>query len=445
MKTVRKLLSIACIALIFACSTEEPENNIIAITPGPPEEEPTPPAQPLLVTYLTVIVDNDYNTNTIPSEDWILVHRENGDLYNYVPLQNGNTVVLEALDTVNLANMTVTKLRVNDFGNKLSYNLQSFGKIQPGRTWTLSGFAASTPLTDLGQVDITVNNVTAWNSYSLTNTQDYSPPSELSQYAAFNPGFDPNIIDINGFTYKQTTDYLMTVIDGNWVPTYSLINGLTDGATITLDGSTQFSAFDQVIAVPVNSTLNNFSYGVSALNAFTNSRFQLYWTSTPNPNYVAGTSSSFSVGYLNAYQDYETNISMGNPNFSYNYSKKGSPIANGDVVFPTATVTLNDTMFTTYDFTSTASPITNASRWGGGMPTDSYKIDWIVYGPTDEIPSIGEMPLVDFPDLDFANISFISTRLFTQGDGYDIYTGSIFGDGTTTNYNPVQEWFEFKP
>lgn len=442
MKTIKKLLSIACISLIFSCSTEEPETNTIAVQP---EEEPLPPAIPALATYLTIIVAPDYNTNAVPSEDWILVHRENGDLYNYVPLQNGNTIVLEALDTVNLANMTVTKLRVNDFGNKLSYNLQSFGKIQPGRTWTLSGVGTNTPLIGLGQVDITVNNVPSWNSYSLTNTQDYSPPSELSQYMAFNPGFDPSIIDLNSFTYKQTNDYLMTVIDANWVPTYSWINGLTDGANITLDGSTQFSAFDQVISVPVNSAVNKFSLGVSALNSVTNSRFQLYWTSTPNPNYVAGTSTSFSLGYLNAYQDYETNITMEDTNRFYSYRKKGNAIAVGDVVFPSATVTINNDMFTTYDFTGTANQIINTSRWGGGAPTDSYKIDWTVYGPTGEIPSIGEMPLVDFPDLDFANISFTSARLFTQGDAYDIYTGSIFGDGMATSFNPVQEWFEFKP
>lgn len=170
-------------------------------------------------------------------------------IFNYVPLQNGNTVVLEALDTVNLANMTITNLRVNDFGNKLSDNVMSFGKIQPGLTMTLSGFGPSTPLTDLGQVDITVNNVPGWNSYSLTNTQNHSP-SELSLYQSFNPGFDPSIIDINGFTFKETTDYIMTVIDSNWVPTYSLLNGLTDGASITLDGSTQLNTFDQVTSIP---------------------------------------------------------------------------------------------------------------------------------------------------------------------------------------------------
>ncbi len=444
MKPINKLVSLLCFSLLFSCSNEEPENNLIAITPDPIEEEPTPPVPPAMVTYLTIVVDNNYNTNTVPSEDWILIHRENGDLYNYVPLQNGGTVVLEAQDTVNLANMTVTKLRVNDFGNKLSYNLQSYGKIQPGRTWTLSGFAPSTPLTDLGQVDITVNNVPAWNSYTLTNTQDHSP-SELSQYMAFNPGFDPNIIDINGFSYKQTTDYLMTVIDANWVPRYSLINGLTDGANIALDGNTQLSAFDQVISVPIDGSVNNFSYSVSALNTVTNSRFQLYWTSTPNPNYVAGTSTSFSLGYLNAYQDYETNISMGDDHYAYNYRKKGNPVATNDVVFPSATVIINDDMFSGYDFSSTANQMINASRWGGGTQTDSYKIDWIIYAPTDEIPVIGAMPLVDFPDLVFTNISFVTARFFTQGDAYDLYTGRIFGDATTTNFNSVEEWFDFIP
>ena len=424
--------------LLLGCSNSEPE--VIEIIQEEIEEQQQ---QPALVPYLTIVVGNNYNTNSIPSEDWILVHRENGDLFNYTPLQNGNTVVLEALDTVNLANMTITKLRINDFGNKLSYNLESYGKMQPGRTWTLNGLTASTSLTEIGQVNIDVNNIPSWNSYTLTNIQDHVQ-SELSQYMAYNPGFDPSIIDINGFAYKQTNNYIMTVIDQNWVPRYAQLNGLTDGTSITLDGSTQFSAFDQEIAIPLNTSVNEFSYNVSALNPNTNSLFQLYWTSTPNPNYVAGSSTAFSLGYLNAYLQYETNITMGNTNYVYNYGKKGAPVSANDVNFPSATVTVSNNIFPTYAFTSTANQLINGSRWGGGTQTDPYKIDWIVYGPTNQVPIINEMPLVDFPELDFANISLISSRMYTQGDAYDIHTGRIFGDGTATTFNPVQEWFDYK-
>ena len=136
---------------------------------------------------------------------------------------------------------------------------------------------------------------------------------------------------------------------------------------------------------------------------------------------------------------------MGNTNVNYNNSKKGGPVTTGEVVFPSATITINDNTFVAYDYTSTANQITNASRWGGGAQNDPYKIDWIIYGPTDENPLIGEMPLVDFPELDYANISFLSARMFTQGDTYDIYTARIFGDGTTSSFNPIEEWFDFKP
>jgi len=443
MTTINKILTFIFLIALSSCTTEEPENNVIAVDPNPVEEEPAP-VNPVMITYLTVNVDANYNTNTIPSEDWILVHKENGDLFNYVPLQNGGNIILEALDTVNLANMTVTKLRVNDFGNKLSYNIQSYGKLQPGRVLSLTGFTSNAPLTDLGQVDINVSNVPLWNSYTLTNTQDHSP-TELSAYMAYNPGFDANTIDITNFAYKQSNDYLMTVIDSNWNPSYHWINGLTNGASITLDGSTQFSAFDQVVTVPVNSSINNFSSNVSAMNAITNSRFNLYWSSTANPNYVAGTSSSFGIGYLNAYQDYETNISMGNDNYNYSFRKKGSQVTTGEVVFPTESVTITDNSFANYNYSTNVNHVVNTSRWGGGTQTDTYKIDWVIYGPNSDIPSINEMPLVDFPDLDFANVSFISAKLITEGDAYTNYTGRIFGDATITTFNPIEAWFSFQP
>lgn len=58
--------------------------------------------------------------------------------------------------------------------------------------------------------------------------------------------------------------------------------------------------------------------------------------------------------------------------------------------------------------------------------------------PTDESTQILEMPpVIDFPHLDFANISFSASRMVTQGDNYDIYTGQFFGDGVATTFNPV--------
>lgn len=437
MKTINKTISLLLILLSFACSNSEPE--IIQIIQEEEEEQ----QQPTLVPYLTIVVDNNYNTNSIPSEDWIMVHSENGDLYNYTPLQNGNTLVLEALDTVNLANMTITKLRVNDFGNKLSYHLESYGKVQPGRTWTLNALTQSSTLTELGQVDITVNNMPSWNSYTLTNTQDHSI-SELSQYMAYDPGFDPNIVDINSFSFKQANNYLMTIVDNNWVPKYSNLNGLTNGNNITVDGGTVFNSYDQLVPITISSSINAFSFNVSALNTNTNTHFQLYWTSTPNPNYVPGSSTSFNLGYLTAYQEYETNLTMNSSNIYYSFNKKGSPITTGEVAFPTATVTVTDDELPNYSFSTTANPLMNASRWSGGIATDPYSINWTVYGPTDESPQILEMPpVIDFPHLEFANITFSASRIFTQGDNYDIHTGRIFGDGTATTFNPIQEWFDY--
>lgn len=52
----------------------------------------------------------------------------------------------------------------------------------------------------------------------------------------------------------------MTVMDANWLIYSTLINGLIDGAAINLDVSTQFTAYDQLADVPVNSDLIALSY-----------------------------------------------------------------------------------------------------------------------------------------------------------------------------------------
>ena len=136
---------------------------------------------------------------------------------------------------------------------------------------------------------------------------------------------------------------------------------------------------------------------------------------------------------------------MGNDNYNYSFRKKGSQVTTGEVVFPTETVTITDNSFANYTYSTNANHIVNTSRWGGGTQTDTYKIDWVIYGPNSDIPSINEMPLVDFPDLDFANVSFISARLYTEGDAYTDFTGRIFGDATITTFNPVEAWFSFQP
>ena len=79
-KKINKLWVLACISLFVACTNEEPETLPIASQPNEPVVEKPAPANPVLAPYLTIIVDTNYNTNTIPSEDWILVHKENGDL-----------------------------------------------------------------------------------------------------------------------------------------------------------------------------------------------------------------------------------------------------------------------------------------------------------------------------------------------------------------------------
>lgn len=442
MKTVLKMLAVAFLFVLSAC-TEEAE--VLPVVEPAVGATPATPPVPVLVTYLTVVVEPSHNMQSNPSEDWIFIHTEDGQLYHHEQIVNGQTYTLQALDNVNLANMTVTGLRINDYSTQKSYNLTSYGKLQPGRTWTFKDRFVSTNLASLGQVDITVTDMPNWNSYTLSNIMKHSP-SDLSAYKSWDPNFDPTVIEVKGFSYKETDDYLMTVIDANWMPSYKWINDLTNGADITLDGSTEFAAYDQIATIPLDNTINNFSFNVSGINATSGEEFGLYWTTTANPSYIAGSSASFGIGYLNDYQVYKTQMYIGNDNYAYSFSKKGSPVTTADVNFSEIPVTYNNTSsIATYDYNTATSHIMNSSMWiGGGGISDTYSINWFVFAPNSETAKILEMPVTDFPELDFANISFNSTTLVTQGDDYDTYTGFQFGDGTATS-GPVQESTQIIP
>ena len=56
MTTINKILTFVFLIALSSCTTEEPENNVIAVDPNPVEEEPAP-VNPVMITYLTVNVD----------------------------------------------------------------------------------------------------------------------------------------------------------------------------------------------------------------------------------------------------------------------------------------------------------------------------------------------------------------------------------------------------
>lgn len=97
---------------------------------------------------------------------------------------------------------------------------------------------------------------------------------------------------------------------------------------------------------------------------------------------------------------------MGDDDHSYINSKKGNAITTGEVVFPSPVATINNAIFPSYYFAGTANQIIHASKRKCGTQADPYKIDWTVNDPDNEVSIIMELPLVNFPALDFVNFSY---------------------------------------
>lgn len=410
-------------------SEREPVNNE---EPSPePEEEQEEETEPQLETIFT------YNANTQMiadfEETWILLHDEKGNLIDYKQEVSGESLIFEAMDTLQIEELSISKfvaLKSEFSGNYIIY---TYGKVSKGQVWNEA--SAQNQTFSEGHISLTVSNIENWEEYSFYNTDGHGRYMDRYFQSSAENDNDPTNLNLNNFAFnKDNNNYLLSIIDADTNPKYMWINDIEDGQEISIDGSTQLKDFETIINLPIPETATGYMYSTSAIDKTEDINLQLY-----NVLYSSHFNNveNIKLGYLEEFDNFHTGIGFSFENYNYYYSQPEGMLAIENINPVEPQVTFEGTLFSDFSFSSNQDYVNYKAFWSTtsmdeGIPNRTV---WDITSPNGFFPRITEFPEElknKYPALAIEELELSNTTLYLKNSPWSDYISGLFGTTSTT-------------
>lgn len=300
------------------------------------ESELTEPISEVYYTYKT-----GCHLETSKTDDFLIIHRENGDLLDYKSFEAGDILTFETLDTEIPDKMTVTKLSVYKFeanGNEQTeHSIVTQTEVLKGtiidHTCVKTTIDPSPQNPTNGSFDLSIINIPA-------SDNEFPIIDMSSSFDARSSGFKGSIV--NGLANYEATatfresgaNFLISVLDRNNELKYYFLQNFEDGMDIILDYS-EFNYFDSYIDIDVPGSYKTQLTDVEGLTNDTDNKG--YRQIMPGSQRMT----PFKLGYLNRFNKFVTFLQIEFNDYGYHFLKAGTK--------PTAIVIPDKPMFSVQD------------------------------------------------------------------------------------------------
>lgn len=412
--------------MFFGCTKDAPQ--VPETDSGNPIEKE--PIEPVNMVYFTLNVSENY----IPegTEEWIIIHDENGNLVDHKRVTNGNSINFENLSTRTPQTYSVTRFRHLLFSSGTSrFFLDTYPDISYGAVWNYK--YNNEPIkrelnpTVPGSFSINVNNIPPTYNFNLSALQVYDA------YGGYIDLSYTNRLQILEIPLRETSNYILSIIDGHNELKYTLLENVKNEDSWTLDYN-QFLDFDQYVAIDLPNQNIKYNYIINGLEEDVEYpgnygfEYQSNVSHFNSPPYRT----ELKLGYLDSFAKYKTwfGITMEDENYSYRYYKQGErPIGIKIPEKPNFNI-IGETVYDFY-FTSLSEYQFKASYWRvveetgdiapeyGGKNPDATA--WTIYADRGTNPKIAEFPeelTIKFPNLNVENLEYQKTTLYLISDSY---------------------------
>ncbi|MBA4745466.1 MAG: hypothetical protein H2058_09410 [Muricauda sp.] len=432
--------------ICYGCSKDESQQPNPNPTGG---EEPTnenPEEQePEMVTYFTF----EALTNTGDTDDWIIIHDENGLLLDFKPFEFGDMFEFQVSEEETQPNnLTITLFNYkNSVEGEMLHTIKSYPNISAESHWKYTPNAGANndpprnPST--GSFNVTVENVSPkyrWISDRQGILVATSGPDL--------PGFTSNYTHENIPIYDNP-DFFFTIYDSSNNLKYHSIENVSDGDDIILDYS-DFKSFDSYLEVTLPNTTS--TYKLSSISAvfdddqsvsLRGGKFTSYFFADAEPPVP------LKLGYLDAYSKYLSIISYYTDEFAYAYTKFGDKPES--IIIPeNKSITVLDESIYNYQFETNLDYQMKDVLWEvkeGERYVDLIQTNWNVVSAPDFSGTIGEIPeeiQQAYPNLRIEDLNLTSTSLHLDFINYtDLIQVEFITPDLKTYYKP-HEYFQFK-
>lgn len=383
-----KSIFISLLAVTFACDNSNED------------------ATPKETALLTLAVDASYPSDE--TDDWIIVHSEDGTLLASESFQNNQELEI-VTDKPFQGKMTITHLRYATFndGTK-SYYLNSYTNIEKGKHIVLKGTSPVPGMT--GKFNVSVSNVSPYE-YSLLSLSSFSS----------NWNGSTGILDMQSETYAGMKKQIATVSSGN-ILKYKVLDNIQPGGKYSFSFN-DMTPFEQKVtfAFPQSNSLNVFVYA--------NESEPTYWNShLLDMRYISRSPTGVVTSYTNSMTNYTTQLLIYYTGYMYTYLNRG-PIPDGNVIWPQKS-DFNVTEKSLFNFSATTSKsyVWRNSAWGYQDATNKIRVSWSVSAPSGN-QKINELPteiINVHPALSLNNLKYSVTTFYTESPPYELFFDNAF-------------------
>ena len=382
--------------LIFAFACDDGDNAI-------PEKK----------SLLTLTVDASYAID--PSDDWIIVHGEDGSLLASESFETDQELEL-VTDKPVPGKITVTHLRYFMQNDNKFYFATSHANIEKGKHMILK-LNVGKSLEQTGKLNVAVSNVASPDHNSLSSRVGFSGTSSWAS--------DTQVLKIQSPTFAGASKHIVTVCDGLSLKHRVLDNVQpNDSYSFSLD---DMEPFDQTIdfTFPQSDYVILYVQGSEPDATLNPNAYSLIAHSTLDIH------STIKAGYLNSLTNYRTRLYVKYSDYSYEYVYLGA-IPDGNIAWPQKSdFNISEKSFTNFSATASKSYVWRKSSWGYSDAASKTVITWDVSSSSGN-QSIQELPseiTSAHPALSFSKIKYGSTIFYTQSPTFESIVNSDFEPG----------------
>ena len=266
------------------------------------EEAPKP------TTLFTLTVDASFKTEA--SENWIIIHDENGTPITFESFETGDVKILQTLQDVEAQSIGVTLLKISDEYGKKRYTIDTYFQYQKGAQLVLSSYDTSIPggTTFTGTFDVTVNSEHPLDQCALSN-----------QYAMATSSHDELSFTANMQLSDLPSKYLLQASNTMGDIRYKMLENVKPGESYTF-AFDELSEFDREIEFKFPESTGVFLYisGREPGQSIEPPSYLNHFHINSDPH------TSIKGGYLNSLSKYVTEFNVHYPTYDFFYRNKGS-------------------------------------------------------------------------------------------------------------------------
>lgn len=439
MKLTQFALPIFCMFMFANCDEE------ISVTEIEKEQEEVEMETSKEVTYFTYS-PNEYR-DTSESDNWLIIHNQNGDLLGYQAFEREDTLVFSANDSLltetNTLVITTLSARQNETSN--IHNLETFTHIPLGLNWSFGTFQSDSesknpfnfsfdenhkdhsPKNSLknNPIQLIVNNIPGISKYSITSVTTGVVTSN------FNP-IAENTLSIENIELIPEINYILFVEDSQGGLKYIFLKIEENTNELVLDYS-DFKVFEIILEtqLPPNNYLFSVSRGFESSSDLSRGLEMSVELDFNSPQLSR-------IGYISGFGNYSTvfNIRM-DSGYSYEYYERGlMPLKEISILEKPAFSVVNNSPHN-FNFSTNIDFLRTNSVWqfeenltDGKYLYSNWRINTI--NTTSHV--VGNIPqeiLDAYPELSLNQVKYLNTSLEIQGRTHEMFLENIINPSTS--------------